>query len=127
MEFTVVSVAAQSLWALSRWYEAFQREHPEAGVELTAYFIATGCPADTRKKLCADVEAADFVLIDLMGAPEDLINAVGAALEKCKGQRLVIGCGFHAVVFDAEQGPVRLGLSRELARRMNAPCLPLGK
>ena len=36
-------------------------------------------------------------------------------------------CGFHAVVFDAEQGPVRLGLSRELARRMNTPCLPLGK
>ena len=39
----------------------------------------------------------------------------------------VARCGFHAVVFDAEQGPVRLGLSRELARRMNAPCLPLGK
>ena len=40
MKFTVVLVAAQSLWALSRWYEAFQREHPEVGVELTAYFIA---------------------------------------------------------------------------------------
>ena len=39
----------------------------------------------------------------------------------------VARCSFHAVVFDAEQGPVRLGLSRELARRMNAPCLPLGK
>ena len=36
MKFTVVSVAAQSLWALSRWYEAFQREHPEAGVEQAA-------------------------------------------------------------------------------------------
>ena len=36
MKFTVVSVTAQSLWTLSRWYEAFQREHPEAGVEQAA-------------------------------------------------------------------------------------------
>ena len=55
-------------------------------------------------------------------------NSGKDALPRAKAAaEAVARCGFHAVVFDAEQGPVRLGLSRELARRMNAPCLPLGK
>lgn len=93
MRLTVVSVAAQSLAALVQCYDELTEQYGGNLLELEAFYVAQSLPPGKRETICRAVRKADTALIDLMGAPQELIEAVGRALDGCQGNRIVIGYG----------------------------------
>lgn len=93
MRLTVVSVAAQSLTALVQCYDELTAQYGPELLELKAFYVAQLLPPGKQEAICQAVREADTALIDLMGTPQELIEAVGDALDGCKGNRIVIGYG----------------------------------
>lgn len=93
MRLTVVSVAAQSLTALVQCYEELTAQYGSELLDLKAFYVAQCLPPGKQEAIGQAVLEADTALIDLMGAPQELIEAVGEALDGCKGNRIVIGYG----------------------------------
>lgn len=93
MRLTVVSVAAQSLTGLVQCYDELAERYGPELLDLKAFYVAQLLAPGKQAAICQAVREADTVLIDLMGAPQELIEAVGDALDRCKGNRIVIGYG----------------------------------
>lgn len=93
MRLTVVSVAAQSLAAVVQCYDELVAQFGASLLELQAFYVAQLVTPQKQEAICRAIREADTCLIDLMGAPQELIEAVGTALDGCKGNRIVIGYG----------------------------------
>lgn len=93
MQLTVVSVAAQSLSALVQCYDELTERYGGDLFRMSAFYVAQQLPQGKQDEICRAVQEADTALIDLMGASLELIDAVGHALDSCRGNRIVIGYG----------------------------------
>lgn len=93
MKMTVVSVAGEALLALADYYKHLSKTVPGKELSLSVYFVSADRLNISKQQMLRDIENADFALIDLMGAPEGIINEVGRALERCRGHRVIIGYG----------------------------------
>ena len=86
MKVTVVTVSAPAVQQLIR---AAQRLGPKA--ELRLYYAVEEFPAVKQARMEEDIASADCVLVDLMGSPPTVIQAVERGLARCSGQILPYG------------------------------------
>lgn len=93
MKMTVITVAAESLRSLKEWAQDFSVSYPNHELLLRSYFVSNEHLNVDMETMLSDIRTADLALIDLMGCSEDLINLIGAALDDCGGNIIVIGYG----------------------------------
>ena len=93
MKFTFVAVSVPALLQVQAFKENYDRKYPNGDLEIRCFYIA-----GIRQELINDPRAlieaiadADAAVIDTMGASEELQEVVRKGLERCQGQRLVIG------------------------------------
>ena len=92
-KITVVSVSVPAVRQVRSFYQRYRERYPQDPLEITCFYIA-GTEQDYLlhpEAITEAIEGADAAVVDTMGAPEALQELCGAALEKCCGQRIVIG------------------------------------
>lgn len=93
MKFTIVAVSAPALRQMLRFKKKYEKTNPEDRLELQCFYIAG---MEQKYILNPDIirnsiEEADVVVVDTMGASEELQAIVRQGLERCNGQRIVMG------------------------------------
>lgn len=108
---------------------------PTSSVEIAATRLAalpTGgrTPLATGLARAADVLAAEAVrdpkrrpLLVLMSDARTNAGASDPVAAALRAAARIAACGVPAVVVDTEDGPVRLGIARDIAAALRAPCL----
>ena len=90
MKFTFITVCAPAVQHLARLHELYQRKNPGLA-EIKLYYAVEEYAPKKMEQMAADIASADCVLVDLMGSPPGIIQAVERALADCKGQILPYG------------------------------------
>lgn len=93
MKVTVVAVSAPALDQLAQFQKEFSATYGEKIVEFRMFYVASAgakllALGDT---IVREIASADIAVVDIMGASESMQDLVRRGLEKCKGQRVVIG------------------------------------
>lgn len=93
LKIVVVAVSTSAIAELTRYYEEFQKVYGKNLLELKIYYVANAKVYRKEEKahIARDIQGADVAVIDLMGSSAPMVEAVNAALDSCKGQRIVIG------------------------------------
>ena len=84
---TVVSVSMPAISETCRYASDIHNKFPE--VTFQVHYL--GKKVESRDSLRYDVEHADILLTDLMGAEESVFSLVISSMKKCKGHRLAVG------------------------------------
>lgn len=88
MKVTFVTVSAPAVTYLARLEEQMRRSAP---LELKLYYAVNEFPSAKEAAMVEDIASADCVLVDLMGSPPAVVQAVERGLERCRGQILPYG------------------------------------
>ena len=88
MKFTFVTVCAPAVQHLAR---AAADLSAKAEVDLRLYYAVEEFSRAKSASMEEDIAASDCVLVDLMGSPPSVIQAVERGLERCSGQILPYG------------------------------------
>lgn len=93
MKVTVVAVSAPALGQLAAFRKEFGETCGEEGLDLKLFYVASANPALLLKgeEIGTEIASADIAVIDIMGASEAMQDLVRGSLERCRGQRIVIG------------------------------------
>jgi len=90
MKLVVVTVSNPVAIDMSRFYKKIKEECGDI-FDLKLFYVGRGCKKEKLFQIENCIEKADFVLTDLMGAPEDVIVATVAGCKKCSGDIVNIG------------------------------------
>ncbi len=93
MKITVVAVSAPALNHLVQFRRELENKYQHLNVIMRLFYVAgvrAGQPG-LEEQITEAVGEADIAVIDIMGAPEAMQDAVRRGLEKCGGERVVIG------------------------------------
>lgn len=93
MKFTIIAVSVPALRQILAFQEDYQKKYPEDDLTIVCYYIAG---QEQRyvlnpEKIVKELETADVAVVDTMGATEEFQEIAARGLERCKGQRIVIG------------------------------------
>ena len=93
MDITVISVSAPALYQLSEFQDMFHEKYAEESLDMHLYYIANEVlsQAVITDKMLNDMQSADMLIVDIMGASSTVAEAVSRVLENYSGQCLVIG------------------------------------
>ena len=93
MKITVIAVSAPVLQKLSVYEKRYREKYPDESLEFAFYYVAGGALGYLSKKdkMLADLRDSDMDILDMMGAPQQVVEMVSSAMEGYKGQCLVIG------------------------------------
>lgn len=83
MKFTFVVVSAPAVQYLSELDEEFQTQFPGCA-EIKMYYAVEEFPAEKTNRMIEDIASADCVLVDLMGSPPRVVQAVERGLDRCQ-------------------------------------------
>jgi len=90
MKLVVVTVSNPVAIDMSRFYKKLKEEYGNI-LDLKLFYIGRGYRKEKLPEIEKHIGEADFVLIDLMGAQEDVIVATVAGCKKCSGDIVNIG------------------------------------
>lgn len=93
MKFVFVAVSVLALRQVREFERRYRERWPEGELAVECFYVA-GREARyllESGKLQEAVRTADVAVIDTMGASEKLQETVRVALERCEGERIVIG------------------------------------
>ena len=93
MKFVFVAVSVPALRQVREFERRYRERWPAGELAVECFYVA-GREARyllEPGKLQEAVRTADVVVIDTMGASETLQETVRVALERCEGERIVIG------------------------------------
>lgn len=90
MKFTFVVVSAPAVQYLAELDEEFQTQFPGCA-EIKMYYAVEEFPAEKTNRMIEDIASADCVLVDLMGSPPRVVQAVERGLDRCQGNVLPYG------------------------------------
>lgn len=93
MVITVISVSAPALNQLSEFQDMFREKYTEESLDMHLYYIADEIRSQAviTDNMLKDMQSADMLIVDIMGASSTVAEAVSSVLEKYSGQCLVIG------------------------------------
>ena len=93
MKIVFVAVSVPALQQVGEFEKRYRRSWPEGDLAVECFYVA-GREAQylaNPEKLQEAVRTADVAVIDTMGVSEKLQETVRMALERCEGERIVIG------------------------------------
>lgn len=93
MKIVFVAVSVPALQQVGEFEKRYRRSWPEGDLAVECFYVA-GREAQylaNPGKLQEAVRTADVAVIDTMGVSEKLQETVRMALERCEGERIVIG------------------------------------
>ena len=93
MKIVFVAVSVPALQQVGEFEKRYWRSWPEGDLAVECFYVA-GREAQylaNPEKLQEAVRTADVAVIDTMGVSEKLQETVRMALERCEGERIVIG------------------------------------
>lgn len=134
MKFTFVTVCAPAVQYLAQAERDVTRQFP-GQVEMKIYYAVTELSSAKMAALEEDVASADCVLVDLMGSPPTVIQAVERGLERCAGQILPYGASSRSYLrlgrFTAEsmksRNPGKGAPAMEAMKKMQDMAEAMGK
>lgn len=93
MKVTVVAVSAPALEQLADFRQEFPQAFGAGRLELKLFYVASAGTALLLQgeEIVQEIASADIAVIDIMGASEAMQDLVRRGLERCPGQRVVIG------------------------------------
>jgi cobaltochelatase CobN len=95
MKITIITVSTTAIRELVRAHEKIAGEFPGI-MDLKLFNAARQMSANKRTEMCRDIVDSDFVLIDLMGSPTDIVKDVSNSLESCRGHIVPYGAAGRA-------------------------------
>jgi uncharacterized protein (UPF0218 family) len=90
MKLTIVSVSTAVLKDFVVFNREFQKNNPGI-LKLELFNAAGSITADKLSAVKKAIQAADAVIVDLMGSSEQLTRIVVESLQQCKGHIIPIG------------------------------------
>lgn len=93
MRITIVAVSAPALSQLAAFWQEFQEKYGKEALKLRMFYVASSNVGLLARgeEIVSAISEADIAVIDIMGASEAMQDLVRRGLEKCPGQRVVIG------------------------------------
>ena len=93
MKFTIIAVSVPAVTQIAGFCRKYNEKNSDDKIE-AQYFYVAGSESNyilSKDKIIAAIQSADVAIVDTMGASEQLQDIVRTGLEKCSGQRIIIG------------------------------------
>lgn len=93
MKITVIAVSAPVLQKLRKYEKKYRERYSSETLEFALYYVAGGAMGYLTKKdqMLKDLQDSDMDILDMMGAPQMVVEMVSSVMNGYKGQCLVIG------------------------------------
>ena len=93
MKIAIVAVSVPALRQVRAFQEKYKENYPDTPVDIESFYIAGPEQAYLAQPelLIGKLAEADIAIADTMGASERMQAIVREGLERCRGQRIVIG------------------------------------